>query len=251
MLFVIGIFLVSSIIIPLLMISSGFFMVNKSSQDQATPVLTNPTAQIYCSEASTINLSIGIFDKNVLFVIEGVGFLVIGIGLNVFSDYFQPVESRIELQQDTRNKIYNLIADNEGIHLREVCRKLGKQMGVIQYHIYVMERAGIITSHKDGRYRRFFLNLTRNYAEKTAIISLLKRNTTNEIITQILEKKEISHAELASILGITSQAITWHIKKVVKYDLIKSERQGKQKIYQINPSMEPLLLSVLNGKKST
>lgn len=242
------VFTVSSIVIPLLFIALQSIRLSQFQQGQEVIPLVFTKTENLCNDAQTIDFYVVAANRSILFIGKGIGILIIGIGLNVFSDYFQPVESKVELQQETRSNIYSLISKEEGIHLREICRRLDKRMGVIQYHIYVLERAGIIKSQKDGRYRRFFLNGQEDRTERNAILSLLKRPTTCKIIVFIFEKQEISHAELAQRLGISSQAITWHIKKIQKQELIFSEKQGKQKIYHLNPEYESLIRELLNGK---
>ena len=58
--------------------------------------------------------------------------------------------------QETRNSIFQLIKDNEGLHFRKICRMLDKKMGVVQYHVSVLEKGNFIRSVRDGRYKCFF-----------------------------------------------------------------------------------------------
>src|SRR6056297_694190 len=60
------------------------------------------------------------------------------------------------LNQRTRREIYELIRNNEGLHFRSICRNLGRKMGVVQYHVSVLEKHGLIRSVRDGRYKCFF-----------------------------------------------------------------------------------------------
>ncbi|MFX1449927.1 MAG: winged helix-turn-helix transcriptional regulator [Promethearchaeota archaeon] len=183
--------------------------------------------------------------------IGGTSLVIFGIGLNRFSDFFTPADSRTELEQNTRSRIYNLILEDEGIHLREVCRKLDKKMGVIQYHINVLEKAGLINSLKDGRYRRFFVNNHPNSdSKRNLIISVLKREPSYKILQTLLENNKVYHNDLANLLQISSQAITWHIKRLQAYEIIDCEKEGKQKVYFIRPEILPLLNSVLNTLNS-
>jgi len=145
-------------------------------------------------------------------------------------------EQKENLLQDTRFKIYDLIQKNEGIHLREICRLLNKKMGVIQYHIQVLEKSGLIVSIKDGRYRRFFTNVKelKDYSNKI-IVSMTRRETTMKLLEQIYKNNGtgIYHKQLAEQIGISSQAITWHIKRLINENIIRSVKVGRQKKYFI------------------
>jgi len=159
---------------------------------------------------------------------------------------FNLFPSQVKLNQSTRQQIYNIIEQNEGIHLREICRMLDKKMGVIQYHIYVLESANLINSLKDGRYKRFFIN-HQDSPEKQIIISLLQRETTAKILSLILQNNGdgISHSAIAKELDSSSQAISWHIQKMMDANVIIILKYGCQKYYQINPTFLPIIESLL------
>jgi len=169
--------------------------------------------------------------------LESIAFIIsFIIGIEISNYPFLSEEQKENLQQNTRSAIFTIISNNEGIHLREICRLLNKKMGVIQYHLQVLENCNLITSIKDGRYRRFFTNKTnlRNYSNKI-IVSLTRRETTSKLLESIYKHNGtgIFHKELAHEVGISSQAITWHIKKLLNENIIRSEKIGRQKKYFI------------------
>ncbi|TFF89158.1 MAG: winged helix-turn-helix transcriptional regulator [Promethearchaeota archaeon] len=194
---------------------------------------------------STNSLQFGTSD------LEGVGVLItMMIGINLVNHIFLTEEQKENLEQDTRKSIYNLILENEGIHLREICRSLDRKMGVIQYHIQVLEGCNLIDSIKDGRYRRFFTN-TKELRKRSnkMIVSFTRRETTSKLLKSIFNHNGtgIFHKELAEEADISSQAITWHIKKLIKEDIIKSEKVGRQKKYFIIDEHLDFLKSLLDS----
>lgn len=197
---------------------------------------------------STNSLGIIMISQNEIKYVDGflIGtfFIYFIIATNV-QDY-NLFPSQAKLDNATRQKIYQLIAENEGIHLREICRLLDKKMGVVQYHLYILENANLISSMKDGRYKRFFVN-HQGAPEERIIISLLKRETTAKVLITIYQYngKGISHSSLAKHLKSSSQAITWHIHKLEDANVILTTKRGCQKFYQINPTYLPVLESIL------
>ncbi|MHA1394150.1 MAG: winged helix-turn-helix transcriptional regulator [Promethearchaeota archaeon] len=151
------------------------------------------------------------------------------------------------LSQKTRANIYNLIRNNEGIHFREICRQLNKKMGVIQYHISVLEKHNYIKSVKNGRYKCFFVikNDIMEYEPtkylsnpqkqiRQNLIVAIKCKTPQTIINYLHENKEASHKTLAQICSISPQAITFHCQRLEKMDIISSKRVGREKFYYLN-----------------
>jgi len=65
-------------------------------------------------------------------------------------------------KNSVRDQIYALIIENPGIWFREICRSLGKAIGVVQYHLYILSSAGLIFSVKRGKYKCFFPSTYRS-----------------------------------------------------------------------------------------
>ena len=185
---------------------------------------------------------LGIGNNFSILIIDGaITIVVIAFGMNIFADYVFNKENSIELEQNSRSNIYNVIKENQGIHLREICRKLDKKMGVIQYHIHVLEKANLIDSMKEGRYRRFFIH-NENGVDTKIVMCFLQRESSRKILEYLLFNEEkTSHGELADFLGISSQAITWHMKKLDEKGVVSFEKCGKQKYYFLTELFEDIV----------
>jgi predicted transcriptional regulator len=158
------------------------------------------------------------------------------------------------LSQKTRNEIYQLIENNEGIHFREICRKLDKKMGVVQYHISVLEKSGLIRAVKDGRYKCFFslknnVNVYKPQQELTfeqkrtreGLIAAMKRDTPKSIINHLIKEGKASHQTLAEICGVSPQAITFHCQRLSNINLIQPTKIGRQKFYILPQEIQKII----------
>lgn len=150
------------------------------------------------------------------------------------------------LSQETRNSIYELIRQNEGLHFRKICRMLDKKMGVVQYHVSVLEKSGKIRSIRDGRYKCFFAidagknpNIApdlRNPAEvqlRETIVTSLRRRTPQVLIKHLSHNNEASHQALSDVAGVSPQAITFHTQRLQNFNIISSKKDGRQKFYSL------------------
>ena len=92
---------------------------------------------------------------------------------------------------------------------------LGLSNGVISHHIHTLERERYLRSIRDGRYRRFFITGTRI-------------DTVNSIESSILGQIEtrpfINQSQIARNLGVSRQALNYHIRKLVKKGAIITEK---------------------------
>jgi len=225
-----------TLIIPILQImniSKAIPVDNQINQVSAEAMTASDINEITFLDVGN-NFSILVIDGTITVV-------VIAFGMNIFADYVFNKESSIELEQDSRSRIYKVIKENQGIHLREICRKLDKKMGVIQYHIHVLEKANLIDSLKEGRYRRFFIH-NENEVDTKTILCFLQRDSSKKILEYLLfSENKTSHGELAEFLGISSQAITWHMKKLEASGIVSFEKCGKQKYYVLTALFEDIV----------
>ena len=149
------------------------------------------------------------------------------------------------LDQATRQQVYDVIEQNAGIHLRGICHLLNRQMGVIQYHVYVLESANLIHSIKDGRYKRFFITTRPLSLERQTILSLLQRKTTAKVIHLLVQHNGngISRGLIAQELNFTIQAITWHLQKLMDANVISLLKTNGKNYYHITPTFLPMIES--------
>jgi predicted transcriptional regulator len=126
--------------------------------------------------------------------------------------------------------VYNFVKANPGIHFRGICNFLSLSVGVAQYHLGLLTKAGLISFFLDGRYKRFFHS--KEFGEREMkIISLLRHKTAGKILSILSEKQQVSHKDLASRLRISSQALTWQMNRLRKMELISFVTEGMKVRY--------------------
>ena len=67
------------------------------------------------------------------------------------------------------------------------------------------------------------------------IISLLRNETSGKILTLFLKKQYVPHKDLSSELEISSQALSWHIKRLKKMELLDCFTDGVKNEYLLKP----------------
>jgi predicted transcriptional regulator len=145
----------------------------------------------------------------------------------------------------TRVAIYDFIKANPGVQFRGICTQLGISIGLAEFHLGVLKKAGLISFFRDGRYKRFFVS--KKFSQKQMkLISLLRHDTTRSIIKTMLEGKQASHSELSCQLAITSQGVTWQMNRLKKDDLIQESKDGMKITYSLENAYAPMLTELVN-----
>ena len=150
------------------------------------------------------------------------------------------------LDQPTRHEIYTYIKDNPGVHFRGICEALGLSVGVVQYHLSVLEKAGLINSYADGQNIRYFEHSAYKNMDIT-LVSLMRHDTAAKILT-ILAQGPAVHRDIAYCLGISSQALSWQMNQLKEAGLVNAEKAGVNVRYSLNDIDASKLILDLNQK---
>jgi len=153
------------------------------------------------------------------------------------------------LNLEQRRKIYNHIKKNPGLHFREISRELKKPKTTIEYHLYFLEKKGFITKQKEKGYLRYYIKKTIGEKDKE-IINMLRKDVPRNIILFLLmnpcptmkdikffAKKWKGHpSKIGFHLYKHQTTLSFHIKKLIKSDIIGSYQDKKTKKYFVkNP----------------
>ena len=133
----------------------------------------------------------------------------------------------------TRTEIYTLIAENPGVQFRAICGGLGLSIGVVQFHLAQLQKNGLITSFRKGRYKRFFAAASNFSRRKMELIAALRITTVRNILKALLEGKQVSHRSLALQVRISAQGLPWQMNRLLETGLIEEKRSGLNVTYSL------------------
>jgi DNA-binding transcriptional ArsR family regulator len=137
------------------------------------------------------------------------------------------------ISNSTRTEVYEFIVGNPGIQFRGICTGLCIAIGTAEFHLGILKKAGLISFVRDGKYKRFFA--TKKFsAREMKLISLLRHETTREILKTIVAEKTVSHGKLASDLYITSQGLTWQMNRLREQGIVQGDCTATQVTYSLN-----------------
>ena len=176
----------------------------------------------------------------------GAGFgwaLTLGVPLSIGSG---SPRSPSLLNSSTRLSILSHVSRNPGVHFRGICSEMGLPVGVAQYHLGLLAGAGFLTAHRDRRYKRYFPASRYSLAEME-VISAMRNETAREILRALLERHPTPHCELASSIEVSSQALTWQMKRLRALGLIEAEADCRNVRYSISEDYGPLVAELMEA----
>jgi predicted transcriptional regulator len=138
----------------------------------------------------------------------------------------------VQIEDSKRVQILEFIKANPGAHLRRIKRELNLAMGVLQYHLYRLEKDKSIVSRRRGLYKRFYMTLDFE-VEEQEILGVLFQETERDLLLYLLKTPDATQKELSEFARVSASSTSWHMKRLVQVGLVEARRQGGFVYYMV------------------
>ncbi len=137
------------------------------------------------------------------------------------------------LDQGLRSRIYEYIRQNPGIHLRGLSSEMQVKMGTLRYHLNMLRHTHKIAVSGDAATVRFYENNGTYSTEEQQVHKHLRNETTQKILSVLLDRPMASRQDLAEAAGVTGPSVSWHMKRLEEDRLVIPRREGRMTSYDI------------------
>lgn len=151
-----------------------------------------------------------------------------------------------------RKNIFDYIESHPGEHFSKIRRDLDLAPGTFQHHLSVLESGGWITSYKDARYKRYFVNGNRykqmiagyQYKQKFAALA---NGTTRDLVQFIREHPGVTQKEVALRLNLHASTVNWHANRLKQAGILNPERVGREVRYHVDQDVVQKMMQHANN----
>jgi predicted transcriptional regulator len=190
----------------------------------------------------------GLIPPPLLFIISI--FIIGALALSYF--LFARIERDAELT-GVRKDLYTYIADHPGEHLAHITKKFGISSSSARYHLSVLEGMDQIVSHKNGKFKRFYIN-KNGYSKYTNgngykhIMSALKNVTARKIVKFLLSHPNSNQKRVSKALKLHPSTVNWHAERLRDAEVLSKNKKGKEIFYSLNEDVQVRkVIGILEG----
>lgn len=145
----------------------------------------------------------------------------------------------------TKDQVFGYIKNHPGSHLREIKRGVNVSMGVIQYHLYSLERERKIISKRKGLYKRFYPNLVFGEHQRE-ILDVLSQETERDLLLYLIQNPDATQKKISEYSKISPGTINWHMKRLAQSGLVATRREGQFVKYTVEADSNEVLKLLQN-----
>lgn len=147
----------------------------------------------------------------------------------------------------TRREIYALVAENPGIHFRDLLDRLDYAQGTLQYHLDRLAKEDVVEISDDGKYTRYYPAGEFGEEDRT-VLNALRRKYSRRIIAHLVADGPLTTSELSDRVEKSPSTVSWHLSKLSDAGLVTKERDGRSVYYALsNPERAKYLYTVYQG----
>lgn len=130
----------------------------------------------------------------------------------------------------TRLRVLDHIRQNPGSHMRKLQRDLSMALGTLEYHLYQLERSGLLVIRQLGRYKCYYSN-DMDRRDKD-LLYYLRQEMPRRIALEAADQPGITFAELAARMPIRPSTLSFHLRKLIAAGVLVAESAGRGKAYR-------------------
>jgi DNA-binding transcriptional ArsR family regulator len=106
--------------------------------------------------------------------------------------------------------------------------------GAIVHHLRALERAGSVTSRREGAYRRFYVTgAPESRPAPTTTFQVVPLTPAQQRVVEALAGGPLTQADLAERLGLSQQGVGHHVKALERAGHVQAEYDGRSWRYSV------------------
>lgn len=137
------------------------------------------------------------------------------------------------LELDSRQKLYNEISKNPGLHFREIQRRSGMAIGALQYHLDYLEKHSLVKSQKVDNTKRYYALQVKRLEGVEKIMPLLRQEKSRHVMIALLTRKRPTIQGISRLTGIPYSSASRILDKLVENEIVEKKRTRKQIRYLV------------------
>jgi len=137
-----------------------------------------------------------------------------------------------------RDRIFSTIAQNPGLHFREIQRRVGYATGAMQYHIDYLKKKGHIREEKEGKFSRFYAVAGESVDSK--LMGLLRQESVRRITLFLMDKRKATLQAISKGINLGLSTTGFHMQKLIQTGFVV-ETKSRGKIFYVLNEKEKIL----------
>jgi predicted transcriptional regulator len=144
------------------------------------------------------------------------------------------------LDHPRRERIYEAVKESPGLNWSQLQRETGLSVGALMFHLDRLVESEVVTRKESPRSNEVLL-FTKEDEDmwRDPRVRMLFGNASTRKVAEILTENPGSIAgDIADELGVTPEAVRYHLSKLEEESLVERERDGRKVRYDASGKLD-------------
>jgi len=133
---------------------------------------------------------------------------------------------------EARKKVFDIISEAPGLHLREVQKRLNIPLGTVEYHLNYLQDNEMVIVKEEGGYKRYYPKRAMG-SEDRKYLSLLRQAIPRRIVLFLMHKPGATFGDIAQGLEMPPSSLAFHVKKLVVAEVLDRVKKGRVSYFKV------------------
>ncbi len=133
------------------------------------------------------------------------------------------------LEQPTRRRIFDVVAQHPGSSAREVQRRAELGWGETAYHLDQLTRSGLLRRERGGR-RDYYFPAEMSWDDRR-ILQALRSAAERRVLLELVDRPGRTLAELRAATGLSLSTTSFHVRHLLRQSIVEAARDGNLRRY--------------------
>lgn len=136
------------------------------------------------------------------------------------------------LEYETRRRLYHLIEDEPGLHMRELERRSAIPLSTLRHHLRYLQEHRLVDVVEDKNVSRYFASVLAEDADRRALAALRQGSLRRVLLFVLARGGAADHQKLQAGLGIPPSTLAVYLAQLVDRRLLDRRSLGRESRYE-------------------
>lgn len=136
------------------------------------------------------------------------------------------------LEYETRRRLYHLIEDEPGLHMRELERRSGVPLGTLRHHLRYLHEHRLIDQVEDKNVTRYFATVFAEPADRRTLAALRQEALRRVLLFVLGRGGAASYRDIQAHIAVPASTLAVYLAQLVQRGILDRRSVGRESRYE-------------------
>lgn len=138
------------------------------------------------------------------------------------------------LEYEARRRLYALVRDEPGLHMRELERRSGMPLSTLRHHLRFLEEHRLVDAVADKNLTRYFATTLVERADRAALAALRQESLRRVLLRLLASGGQARYEELRESLGVPASTLAVYLQQLTRAGIVERRSLGRSSRYDVS-----------------